>query len=181
MLIVDTALKKREAEGRPIRVGMIGAGFMGRGLANQIINSVPGVRLVAVSNRSLSNARRAYVEHGAAEPLVATRQGQLEDAIGGGKPVVTEDADLLVCAKDSEETVEACTYDGYRTMSRVRINSEVRFISIKTGEELWRTNLTGAAPRACEDREQFSERSMSGTIRGNSPDPSVAYNQFIAR
>lgn len=111
-----------------------------------------------------------------------------ESAIASTAPYVRtdngvgiEDADLLICAKDSQETLEACTYDGYRTMSRVRINSEVRIISIKTGEELWRTNLTGGEPRACEDREQFSERSVSGTIRGNSPDPTVAYNQFIAR
>ena len=32
MIIVDNALKAREAEGKPIRVGMIGAGFMGAGL-----------------------------------------------------------------------------------------------------------------------------------------------------
>ena len=30
VIIVDTALKAREAEGRPIRVGIVGAGFMGR-------------------------------------------------------------------------------------------------------------------------------------------------------
>jgi len=96
MLIIDTALKKREAEGRPIRVGMIGAGFMGRGLANHILNTYPGMKLSAVSNRSLAGARRAYVEHGAPEPVVATSQGQLEDAIRAGKPVVTENADLLV-------------------------------------------------------------------------------------
>lgn len=96
MLIVDTALKRREAEGRPIRVGMIGAGFMGRGLANQILNSVPGMRLAAVSNRSIEGARRAYVEHGRPEPLLASREGQLEDAIRAGKPVVTEDADLII-------------------------------------------------------------------------------------
>jgi predicted homoserine dehydrogenase-like protein len=29
MIIVDNALKAREAAGNPIRVGMIGAGFMG--------------------------------------------------------------------------------------------------------------------------------------------------------
>jgi predicted homoserine dehydrogenase-like protein len=96
MLIVDTALKKREAEGKPVRVGMIGAGFMGRGLANHILNTTPGMVLAAVSNRSLANAKRAYVEFGAPEPLVATTQGQLEDAIRSGKPVVTEDANLLV-------------------------------------------------------------------------------------
>jgi predicted homoserine dehydrogenase-like protein len=96
MLIVDTALKKREAEGKPVRVGMIGAGFMGRGLANHILNTVPGMVLAAVSNRSLAGAKRAYTEFGAAEPVVATTQGQLEDAIRSGKPVVTEDANLLV-------------------------------------------------------------------------------------
>jgi hypothetical protein len=36
------AAAARAAEGRPIRVGLVGAGFMGRGLANQIVNSVPG-------------------------------------------------------------------------------------------------------------------------------------------
>ena len=35
MMIVDKALEKREREGRPIRVGMIGAGFMARGIALQ--------------------------------------------------------------------------------------------------------------------------------------------------
>ena len=30
---------------------MIGAGFMARGIANQIVNSVPGMRLVAIANR----------------------------------------------------------------------------------------------------------------------------------
>ena len=35
MIIVDTALQKREAEGQPIRVAMVGAGFMGRGIALQ--------------------------------------------------------------------------------------------------------------------------------------------------
>ena len=39
MIIVDQALERREAEGRPIRVALVGAGFMGRGVANQIINS----------------------------------------------------------------------------------------------------------------------------------------------
>ena len=47
MILVDTALKAREMEGRPIRVGLIGAGFISRGLANHIVNTTPGMRLVA--------------------------------------------------------------------------------------------------------------------------------------
>ena len=52
MIIVDTALRQREAEGRPIRIGMIGAGFMGRGLALQIATAVPGMRLAAIAARA---------------------------------------------------------------------------------------------------------------------------------
>ena len=53
MIIVDSALRKREEENNPVRVGMIGAGFMARGIALQICNSVPGMELVAIANRTL--------------------------------------------------------------------------------------------------------------------------------
>lgn len=106
MIIVDYALKKRAAEGRPVRVGVIGSGFMGRGLANQIINSVPGMRLVVVSNRSLDSARRAYVEAGAGEPVVASTLSALQDAMARGRPVVTEDATLLADAEGIDALVE---------------------------------------------------------------------------
>ena len=64
MLIVDKALERRQQEGRPIRVGMIGAGFMGRGIALQISRYTKGMELVAIFNRSLDGARRAYREAG---------------------------------------------------------------------------------------------------------------------
>jgi predicted homoserine dehydrogenase-like protein len=51
MWIVDTALEARADQNRPIRVGIVGAGFMGQGLTNQIVNSTPGMRVVAISNR----------------------------------------------------------------------------------------------------------------------------------
>ena len=56
MIIVDNALKEREASGNPIRVGMIGAGFMARGIANQMHRYMRGMRLVAIANRSVENA-----------------------------------------------------------------------------------------------------------------------------
>lgn len=105
MIIVDTALRRREAEGRPIRVGMIGAGFMGRGLANQIINSVPGMSLVAVANRTLANARRAYIEAGV-EPVVVENTDQIDAAIDAGTPVVLEDAFELIRAENLDAIVD---------------------------------------------------------------------------
>ena len=60
MIIVDTALRAREEQGKPIRVGMIGAGFMGQGLTNQIVNSVPGMRMAAIYNRRPERALGVY-------------------------------------------------------------------------------------------------------------------------
>jgi predicted homoserine dehydrogenase-like protein len=94
VIIVDNALKAREAQGKPIRVGMIGAGFMGRGLVNQIVHSVPGERMVAIFNRQIRKAIGAY-QYAGLEPVVATTQHQLDDAIRSGKPVVSEDPFLL--------------------------------------------------------------------------------------
>ncbi|NMH96096.1 NAD(P)H-dependent oxidoreductase [Pseudonocardia acidicola] len=97
MIILDTALRRREAENRPIRVGMIGAGFMGRGLANQIVSSVPGMALVAVANRTLANAQRAYTDAGV-EPVVVETAARLDVAIEAGTPAVLQDAFELLRA-----------------------------------------------------------------------------------
>jgi len=45
---LDKALQARKA-GNPVKVGMIGAGFMGRRIANQIIKSVPGMKRLSQS------------------------------------------------------------------------------------------------------------------------------------
>jgi predicted homoserine dehydrogenase-like protein len=96
MILVDTALRARAAERRPIRVGMIGAGFMAKGVMNQITNSVPGMRVAAVYNRHLERAIAAYtyVDESLA-PQVAETQRDLDQAIEQGRAVVTEDAFLI--------------------------------------------------------------------------------------
>lgn len=104
MIIVDTALRKRAAEGRPVKVALIGAGSMARGVANQIVNSVPGMKLVAISNRTLETARRAWREAGVEELQEVSTLAALNDAIGKGKPAITEDA-LLLCEADGIEVL----------------------------------------------------------------------------
>lgn len=106
MIIVDTALKAREEAGNPVRVGMIGAGFMGRGIANQIIHSVPGMELVAVFNRSLDGAKRAFEEADVDHIQTVKTVAELEDAINSGKPAVTDDASLLCKAENIDVLVE---------------------------------------------------------------------------
>jgi predicted homoserine dehydrogenase-like protein len=106
MIIVDRALAARAEAGNPVKVGMIGAGFMGRGIANQIANSVPGMELVAISNRSLDAAKRAYSEAGIENFKVASTVTELEDAIASGGYAVTEDAMLLCRAEGIDALIE---------------------------------------------------------------------------
>ena len=105
MIIIDQALQARAAAGNPVKVGMIGAGFMGRGIANQITNSVPGMELVAIANRHLDEAKRAYTEAGTEEVEVNSLSA-LEAAIAQGKPAVTEDPLLLCQAEGIDALIE---------------------------------------------------------------------------
>src|SRR6266481_6117443 len=91
MIIVDRALKAREEQGKPIRVGLIGAGFMGQGLTNQIVHSVPGMRMAAIYNRKPERALNVYRYAGCEDVRSASNQADLDEAIGRGLPVVAED------------------------------------------------------------------------------------------
>jgi predicted homoserine dehydrogenase-like protein len=106
MIIVDELLKAREAQGKPIRVGMLGAGFMGQGLTNQITNSVPGMRMVAVYSRKLKRAVDVFSYSGLGDIVQASTQTELEDAILAGKPVVTEDAFLVARSANIDVLVD---------------------------------------------------------------------------
>ena len=96
MILVDTALQAREEQGKPIRVGMIGAGFMGQGLTNQIVNSVPGMRMAAIYNRKPERAVGVYHYSGCPDVVVAKTQAALDDAVRRGVPAVAEDA-FTIC------------------------------------------------------------------------------------
>lgn len=95
MFILDTELDKRAACGNPIRVGMVGAGFMARGVAMQILRHVPGISLVAISNRHVETARKAFVEAGAAEPVLVRSARELDRAVASGSKAITDDPMLL--------------------------------------------------------------------------------------
>ncbi len=110
MILVDTALERREREGRPIRVGLVGAGYMGRGIALELLAPVAGMRLAAVANRTLAGAARAYREAGVPAASAVASVAALDDAIAAGRPAVTDDA-LLLCRAQGLDVVVECTGD----------------------------------------------------------------------
>lgn len=95
MIIVDNALHAREAEGRPIRVALIGAGFMSRGLANHIVHTTPGMRLVGVFNRHIERAFDLCQYADAGDSVAPKSQQETDIAIRDGKVVATDNAFFL--------------------------------------------------------------------------------------
>jgi predicted homoserine dehydrogenase-like protein len=91
MLGVDTLLAERAADGNPVRVAMAGCGFMGRGLVNQIVNSVPGMTLAAIAVRNPDEAFKALIDAGVDDAIAADGLLQLRRVIGAGATAVTED------------------------------------------------------------------------------------------
>jgi predicted homoserine dehydrogenase-like protein len=107
MIIVDTALEKRFQENNPVRVAIVGAGYMGRGVALQIVSAFRGLRLVAISNRTIATAAAAYRQAGIPEVSTVETVSQLEAAMAAGKYCITDDAHLLCQAKGIDAVIEA--------------------------------------------------------------------------
>jgi len=93
--MLDTALQEREATGHPIRVAMVGAGATGRAIALQLGTPVPGMRLVAIANRTIEHGERAFREAGFAAWTRAESSSEAETSIAHGVPVLTDDPAVL--------------------------------------------------------------------------------------
>jgi predicted homoserine dehydrogenase-like protein len=107
VILVDTALRKRAEAGNPIRVALVGAGFMGRGFVNQVVNSVPGMELAAICNRTVANAERAFTEAGVTEwDVVADAEG-LDKALARGVPGITQNYQAVCESESIDAIVEA--------------------------------------------------------------------------
>jgi predicted homoserine dehydrogenase-like protein len=106
MIIVDTALKAREKEGRPIRVALLGAGFMSNGLANHIVNTTPGMRMVGVYNRRPQRAFDLCAYAGVKDVVSSSVQREVDLAIREGKTVATGDAFLLARSSEIDVLVD---------------------------------------------------------------------------
>ena len=111
MIIVDKALERRQQENNPIRVAMVGAGYMGRGIALQIQKYVKGMKLVAISNRTLSEAERAYRQAGVDIVKPVETVAQLEEIISQGQFAITDNAMLLCEAKGIDAVDRSNRYD----------------------------------------------------------------------
>ena len=110
MIIVDSELERRQQNGNPVRVAMVGAGYIGQGIALQIEQYITGMRLVAIANRTLSTAKKAYQDAGA-EPIKPVETiAQMNAAIAASQFAVTDDA-MLICEAEGVDVIIEATGD----------------------------------------------------------------------
>ncbi len=128
MIIVDAALRKRAEQDKPIRVGMVGAGFMGRGVALNILNHVPGMDIVAICNRNVDGAERAYREAGVSDMTQVSTVSALEDCLRQGQRVVTDDA-FILCQADGIDAILEVT-------GAIEFGAEVALMAIENRKHL---------------------------------------------
>ncbi|MHC2335449.1 NAD(P)H-dependent oxidoreductase [Bradyrhizobium sp. USDA 4454] len=104
MFIVDRELERLQRAGTPIRVGMVGAGFMAKGIARQMLQYTKGIELAAICNRHIDEARKAYAESGESNVTQVRRVDELDDCIARGRRAITDDP-MLLCNADGIDLI----------------------------------------------------------------------------
>jgi len=104
VIIVDKALKELERHGTPIRAGVVGAGFMARGIVLQIAKSTPGMRALAIANRHVEKAADVFRAAGVNEIDEVQDLGAMDRALAAGHHCVTDDP-MLLCRSDNIDVV----------------------------------------------------------------------------
>ena len=100
-------LRQRAAADDPIRIGIVGCGQMGSGLAHAI-NNIKGMRVAAIADLDVQRGLTTYEEMGRepAHVRVAEDLGAAEDGIRAGAAVVTPDALAMPQLEGLEAIVE---------------------------------------------------------------------------
>ena len=129
-----SVLAAREAQGDPIRIGLIGAGEMGTDIVARA-NMMPGISVAAIADIRVENAINAvdiaYQESGQAH--IAESGDALNASIEQGKVGVMEDANLLLESGLLDVVIEATGLPG--------IGAELGIKAMEQGKHLVMMNV----------------------------------------
>jgi len=97
-------LKQRAGEGRPLRIGLIGAGKFGSMYLSQV-RRTPGMHLAAVADLSPPRAREALERVG--WPAAALAAASIAEAIRHGSTHLLDDAMAMIASPDIDIVIDA--------------------------------------------------------------------------
>jgi predicted homoserine dehydrogenase-like protein len=105
VIILDKALERRAEAGNPVRMVIVGAGYMARGIAAHA-TLMPGIELVAISNRTIGKATQVFAELGCGDARRVETPDDLDDAVARGVPAVADSPEPLCRAESVDVLVE---------------------------------------------------------------------------
>jgi len=184
VIVVDSLLAERQKEGRPVRVALVGAGFMGRGLVNQVVSSVPGMEVVAIGARTPEQGVRAFDEAGVTGAVLADDRAAVSRAVASGTPVVSPDVMAVVGADGVDVVVDVTGHvelgahvalEAFEHGKHlVLLNAEV---DATVGPELARrADAAGVVYTGCDGDQPGVQMNLVRFVRGIGLTPLVAGN-----
>ncbi|MBN1631103.1 MAG: flagellar biosynthesis protein FlgA [Thermoleophilia bacterium] len=128
-------LRQREADGDPVRVGVIGAGTFSTAFLNQA-RQTPGMRVACIADIYPQKAHGACLATGwpAAALAGAASPGAVNDLVADGKVAIVDDADHLLNA-DLDVVVECTGLTGpgaYHAWTALDTGKHVVMVNVET-------------------------------------------------
>lgn len=128
MIILDTKLDERQKNNNPIKVGFIGAGVMAKAILNLIERNIPGMKVVAISNRTPDKAKSIYALAGIDKVKFVDSVPDLDQAIASDTRAITDNYSLLCQSHGIDVLVDITGHVGF--------GAEVLFEAFKYGKNI---------------------------------------------
>ena len=94
--MIDKALERRVQENNPIRVGIIGAGEMAKGLVNQIVHHTDGMEVSLIFNRNLERCYEITDYVGIQNHVETNDLTEMANRLKQGKTVISNAIETVV-------------------------------------------------------------------------------------
>lgn len=173
MLGINKELEKREIIGKPVRVGLIGAGQMGTDIVAEV-SMMKGINVVIVADIDIERAVQAYQIAGFQEEVkIAKTVEEADAAILAGELVAIDDYRLLTQLKNIDVVIEATGFPevgANAALETIRNQHDLAMMNVETDITVgpllrWYAEqhgqlyalAAGDEPAACKELYDFSD------------------------
>jgi predicted homoserine dehydrogenase-like protein len=128
VIIVDTAIARRLAENKPIRVAMVGAGYSAKHICSQIQSSFPVIHLAVIVNRTPEHAANVYAIAGVDSVEHVASPAELDAVIAKRGYAITDDPHVAFDCGQIDAVIE--------TTGEVEFGAWAALEAIKAGKHV---------------------------------------------
>ncbi len=133
MIGLNAELQQREAEGRPVRVGLVGAGQMGTDVV-ATAQEMQGLRVVVTADLDIERARDAYrIGQVEGEVVTAETAAEADAAVEAGKYVAVPDYRVVTAMRSIDVMLESTGVP--------EVGTRAALLSARSGQDLAMMNV----------------------------------------